>query len=346
MRAGPPDGAGAEGGRQPRRMDAVRHHGRSREAGLHAVVIDDGRLSWRERPDPEPARGELLVAVRAAGVNGADLAQLAGRYPPPEGVVADVPGLELAGEVVGTGRGVTRFAVGERVMGLTAGGAQASVVPLDERHALPLPEGLSWAEGGGFPEAFATAYDALFSQAKLACGERLLVTGAAGGVGTAAVQLAAVAGADVVACVRRLGARDELTALGAAEVITPAEIGMRGPYDVVLELVGAPTLRPAVGALALRGRVVVIGVGGGSVLQLELLELMSRRAQLRASTLRARSAEEKATLIDGLRREVLPLLAAGRVHVPVFATFPMQVAQAAYDRFALSGKLGKIVLLP
>ncbi len=231
---------------------------------MHAVVIEEGRLRWLERPDPEPGDHELVVAVRAAGVNGADLSQRAGRYPAPPGWPQDIPGLEMAGEVATVGPRVTRFAVGDRVIGLVGGGAQAELAVVDETHALAAPAGLSWPEAGGFMEAYATAYDALFGQAGLTLGDRLLVTGAAGGVGSAAVQLAALAGAHVVASVRDPARRDEVAALGAAEVVAPGDVAGHGPYDVVLELVGAASLPSALEALALRGRVVVIGVGSGA----------------------------------------------------------------------------------
>ena len=166
---------------------------------MQAIVIEDGRLAWRERPDPAPGDHELLVAVRAAGVNGADLAQRRGAYPAPPGWPPDIPGLEMAGEVVAAGARVTRFAPGDRVMALVGGGAQATLATVDEAHALAVPVGVAWPEAGGFMEVYATAFDALFAQAGLALGERILVTGAAGGVGCAGVQLAAIAGAHVVA---------------------------------------------------------------------------------------------------------------------------------------------------
>lgn len=311
---------------------------------MYAVVIAGGELVWEERPDLRPGDHDLLVAVRAAGVNGADLSQRLGRYPAPSGWPQDIPGLEMAGDVVDAGSRVTRFARGDRVMALVGGGGQATLAAVDEVHALPVPPGLPWPEAGGFLEVFATAFDALFTQARLALGERVLITGAAGGVGTAAVQLAAVAGARVVAVVRDDAAREELEALGAAEVIGPEGVSDAGPYDVVLELVGAATLPAALQALATTGRVVVIGVGSGSTLELDLLQLMSRRTRLFASTLRARSRDEKGLLIAALRAQVLPLLAAGRLRVPVAATFPLSEAATAYERFASPGKIGKIVL--
>jgi len=308
------------------------------------VIGAGGALGVAERPDPVPGDTELLIAVRAAGVNGADLAQRRGEYPPPPGWPVDVPGLELAGEVVGVGGRVTRFVPGDRVMALVGGGAQASRATVDETHALPLPPGLSWPQAGGFPEAFTTAFDALFSQGGLALGERVLVSGAAGGVGTAAVQLAAIAGAHAVATVRDPALRDAVAALGAAEVVAPAEVAAAGPYDVVLELVGADDLAAALPSLAQRGRVLVIGMGVGARLDLDLRLLMSRRAQIRGSTLRARSLAEKAAAIEAMRVFVLPLLADRRLRVPVCATFPLDEVERAYERFAAGGKLGKVVL--
>ena len=292
-----------------------------------------------------PGDTELLVAVRAAGVNGADLAQRRGAYPPPPGWPADIPGLEMAGEVAGVGGRVTRYAVGDRVMALVGGGGQATLATVDEAHALPVPDGLSWPEAGGFPEAYATAFDALFSQGRLALGERLLITGAAGGVGSAAVQLAAAAGARVVAAVRDPSLREAVVALGADEVIGFEQVGEHGPYDVVLELVGAGSLKVALSCLATGARAVVIGLGGGAKLEIDLQELMSRRAVLRGSTLRARSRAEKAAVIAALEASMLALLAAGRVRVPVSETFPLTRATEAYERFAAAGKVGKIVLV-
>ncbi len=313
---------------------------------MRAVVIGaGGALDVVERPAPVPGDTELLVAVRAAGVNSADLAQRDGRYPAPPGWPADVPGLEMAGEVVGVGARVRRFSAGDRVMALVGGGAQATLATVDETNALPLPAGVPWPEAGGFPEAFATAHDALFTQGHLGLGERVLVSGAAGGVGTAALQLAAAAGAHVVAEVRDPSLRDAVTGLGAAEVIGAAEVGRRGPYDLVLELVGGPSLAKALPCLSTGGRAVVVGVGAGATLELDLRLLMSRRAQVRAATLRARSLAEKAGVVAALGAAALPLLAAGRVRVPVAAIFPLARAAAAFERFAAGGKLGKIVLV-
>src|SRR5204863_5528974 len=165
---------------------------------MRAVTIrEGGELVVAEHPDPEPGTGEVLVRVRAAGLNGADMHQRLGRYPAPPGAPQDIPGLELAGEVAALGPGATRFEEGDRVMAVVAGGGQAELATVHERAALPVPDALDWPQAGGFPEVFTTAHDALFTQAGLEPGERLLVQGGAGGVGTAAIQIARAAGAQV-----------------------------------------------------------------------------------------------------------------------------------------------------
>ncbi len=312
---------------------------------MHAVVIREGQLHWEERDDPVPGDTELLVAVRAAGLNAADLVQRAGFYPAPPGWPADVPGMEFAGEVVAVGRQVTLFGPGDRVMAVVGGGAQATLAYVDETHALPVPDTLSWTEAGGFPEVFTTAYDALFRQAGLQMGERVLVSGAAGGVGTAGVQLAAAAGATVTATVRDPARRDAVAALGADAVLAPGDEAAQAPYDVVLELVGAPSLQSALPHVAPWGRVVVIGVGGGGRMEIELMQLMQKRVRIGGSTLRARSRREKADVAADVAAHVLPALATGHLTIPVCGTFPLAEAQAAYDRFAAGAKFGKMVLV-
>jgi NADPH2:quinone reductase len=312
---------------------------------MHAVVIRDGRLYWEERDDPVCGDTELLVAVRAAGLNGADMVQRMGAYPAPPGWPQDIPGMEMAGEVVAVGRQVTLFGVGDRVMAVVGGGAQATVARVDETHALAVPDAVSWPEAGGFPEVFWTAHDALFTQAGLRMGERVLVSGAAGGVGTAGVQISAAAGATVTATVRNAALHGAVRELGASSVVEPGGEGEHGPYDVVLELVGAPSLNGVLPHLATGARVVVIGVGGGAQVEINLFQLMGARASIGSSMLRARSRREKAEVAAAVATHVLPLLAAGRVRVPVADTFPMSEAEAAYDRFTKGGKLGKVVLV-
>src|SRR3954468_13084095 len=200
---------------------------------MHAVTIVDGKLEWAEHPDPVPGTGELLVAVRAAGLNGADMMQVLGFYPAPPGSPPDIPGLELAGEVLANGPGVQRFEVGDRVMAVVGGGGQAELAVVHERMAMPVPDELDWTAAGGVPEAFTTAHDALFTQAGLTVGERLLGHGAAGGVGMAAVQLGVMAGARVPATVRNEHAREQIGALGV-HAIAPEDFVQWGAYDVIL----------------------------------------------------------------------------------------------------------------
>ena len=310
---------------------------------MRAVTINDGDLSVEEHPDPVPEHGEILVAVRGAGLNGADMLQRKGAYPAPPGSPADIPGLELAGEVVGLGRDAERFAEGDRVMAVVGGGGQAELAVLHERAAMPVPEGVEWDAAGGLAEVFVTAHDALITQAGLRPGERLLVHGAAGGVGTAAVQIGAATGAAVTATVRNADLRDGVAELGA-EVIEPEGFADHGPFDVILELVGGPNLPDDLKALRTGGRIVVIGVGGGPKAELNLLALMGKRARISASTLRARPLEEKAQAMRRVEAELLPLFAAGDLRVPVAATYDLDRVEEAYDQFAGGGKLGKIVL--
>jgi NADPH:quinone reductase len=310
---------------------------------MRAATIDDGEVRVQDHPDPEPGTGEILVRVRAAGLNGADMLQRRGRYPAPPGAPQDIPGLELAGEVAAVGPGATRFAEGDRVMAIVAGGGQAELALVHERVAMPVPEALGWPEAGGFSEVFTTAHDALFTQARLEPGEHLLVHGAAGGVGTAAVQLGRAAGARVTATVRNEELRGAVEGLGAT-VIAPEGFEEHGPFDIVLELVGAPNLAANVGALATGGRIAVIGIGAGAKAELNLGILMAMRGSIRGSTLRARPLEEKAAAARAVERHVLPLVEAGAVTVPVADTFPLDAVADAYERFASGGKLGKIVL--
>ncbi len=312
---------------------------------MHAVTIVEGAIEWRPRPDPEPGPTDLLVRVRAAGVCRGDLMQRDGFYPPPPGTAPpEIPGLELAGEVVATGGSCRRFGTGDRILAVVPGAGQAELAVVAEQVAMPVPDGVSWEQAGGLPENYTTAHDALFTQCELAMGERVCVHGAAGGVGTAAVELAVAAGCQVVATVRNRDLRSGVAALGATAV-APDETVDHGPYDVVLELVGAPNMAGNLRALATGGRISIIGVGAGAKAEVSLIGLMSVRGRIHGSTLRARPIEEKALAARRVERHVLPLLASGAVTVPLAATFPMAEAAAAYERFAAGGKLGKIVLV-
>jgi NADPH2:quinone reductase len=313
---------------------------------MRVAEIKDKAVGLGSREDPEPGLGQALIRVRAAGLNGADPVQVAGFYPPPPeaGVPDDIPGMELAGEVVESRSPVPRFEPGARVMAIVAGAAQAEYAVVDERQLMPVPDLLDWTQAGGFPEVYATAYDALVGQANLRSGRRLLVNGAGGGVGTAAVQLGRALGADVTASVRNEKNRAAVEELGADRALAPDEAFAHGPFDVVLELVGAPNLAASVKALATWGTIVVIGVSAGHEGTLDLRRLMTNRGTVRASTLRYRTPEEKAVLARELEASVLPLVADGRLRVPIEAEFPLAEVAAAYERFTAGGHVGKIVL--
>lgn len=298
-----------------------------------------------ERPDPVPGEHELLVAARFAGINTADLAQRAGSYPAPPGAPQDVPGLEVAGTVVAAGAGVLALAAGDRVFGLVGGGGLADRVVVHERHVARVPDELSDEEAAAVPEAFVTAHDALVTRGGLGLGDVLLVTGANGGVGTAAVQIGVVAGARVFASAR--SRHDGLAALGG-EPVAPedvvATVQEAGGADVVLELVGAPNLAPDLDALAPKGRIVVVGTGAGAQAGLALGKLMGKRAAIHGTVLRARPLEEKAAAVQRFAHAVVPHLASGRMRALVDRVFPAEEAAEAFEYMASAGKLGKVLL--
>lgn len=311
---------------------------------MRAATIRDGSVVVEEHPDPELGSGEVLVRVHAAGLNGADMLQRKGAYPAPPGSPQDIPGMEFAGEIVALGDGVMRFSEGDRVMAVVGGGAQAELATVHERVAIPVPDVVDWPAAGGFPEVFTTAHDAVFTQAGLGAGERLLVHGGAGGVGTAAIQIGRAAGARVTATVRNAELRPEVERLGAT-AIDPEGFEEHGPFDVVLELIGGPNMPGNLKALETGGRIAVIGVGGGFKAELNLLALMGKRARIHGSTLRARPLEQKADAARLVERHVLPFVESGAVTVQVAETFPLDRVEDAYDRFAAGGKLGKIVVV-
>lgn len=308
-----------------------------------AVTIVDGQLQVSERPDPQPGAGQILVRVRSAGINNADLAQRRGAYKLPPGVPAEIPGLEVAGEVLACGPAATRFAPGDQVMAVLSGGGQAELVVMHEREAMPVPASLDLGVAGAAPEVITTAHDALFTQAQLGLADRLCVHGAAGGVGTAAVQLGVAAGARVLATVRDAALRARVAALGAV-VVEPAETVAHGPYDVILELVGAVNTAANLSALATGGRIAMIAMAGGSSAEVDFRTLLRKRGRIYGSSLRTRPLEQKADAARRVEAHVLPLFGTGQLHIPVHARFDLKDAVAAYDAFAAGGKYGKIVL--
>jgi NADPH:quinone reductase-like Zn-dependent oxidoreductase len=300
-----------------------------------------------ERPDPVPPGDCVLVAVRYAALNPADIGQREGRYPAPPGSPPDVPGIEVAGRVIACGPTAHRFQAGDRVFGIVGGGGLADRVVVHERHLAPLPERLGELEAAAVPEVFVTAHDAMMTQAGLRPSELLVVNGANGGVGSAAVQIATLVGARVLATVRSAAQRERVALLGAT-VIAPGELVERalaeGGADVVLELVGAPNLEPDLSALAVKGRIVIVGTGGGAEAMLDLRKLMGRRAHVIGTVLRSRPLEEKAAAVQAFAREVVPHLASGRIVPLVDRVFPATAAAAAFDRLQEQGKLGKVLL--
>ena len=300
-----------------------------------------------------PGPGELLVRVAAAGLNRADTLQRRGFYPAPPGVVPDVPGLEYAGHVERAGAGVRDFAVGDAVMGIVAGGAMATHLVVHEREALRVPEGMPIEEAAAIPEVFLTAYDAMFAQAGLELSELLLVHAVGSGVGTAALQLGLAAGARVVGTSRTEDKLARCRALGLADGICVkdkkfsaalAAISGGAGADVIVDLVGAAYLAENVAALALRGRVVVVGLLGGATAELPLGALLAKRGQIFGTVLRSRSLEEKASLAQAFTRHALPLFAAGKLKPIVDSVLPMSEVREAHKRMEQNESFGKIVL--
>jgi NADPH:quinone reductase len=300
-----------------------------------------------ERPDPVVSGDDVLLAVRFAALNGADLSQRAGRYPAPPGSPADIPGIETAGTVIACGPTARRYQVGERVFGIVGGGGLADRVLVHERHVEAVPDTLDDLHAAAVPEVFMTAHDAIVSRAGLKLGELLVVSGANGGVGTAAVQIGVAAGARVLATVRSAEVRERVAHLGA-EVIAPEQLVERaqaiGGADVVIELVGAPNLDRDFDALAVKGRIVIVGTGAGDEALLALRKLMGKRASLLGTVLRARPLEEKGVAVQAFAREVVPHLASGRLVPLIDQVFPVAEAAAAFDRMAEAGKFGKVLL--
>lgn len=311
---------------------------------MHAAVLIDGRLEVQQRPTPEPGPGDVVVAVTGAGVNAADLMQRRGHYPAPPGWPADIPGLELAGVVTAVGDGVDVELIGRRVCAIVGGGAQATHCVVPSEHLVAVADSIDLTVASGFPEAFVTAHDALVTQGGVGAGDRVLISGASGGVGSAAVQIAARRGAHVIAVTRTTQFHDRLRELGASETITIDQVATLDPVNVIIELVGAAHLQQALDVLAARARVVVIGVGGGGHVELDLLSVMNRRATITGSTLRSRSRDEKALVIQRASADLLDDWASGRLQVPVARVVDFPDIAEAYDYFAEPGKFGKVLV--
>jgi len=311
------------------------------------------QLQVVDRPDPEPGPGEVLVRVAAAGVNRADLLQRAGFYPAPPGVPQDIPGLEYAGVIDAVGPGALRFRSGDRVFGLVAGGAYAEKLVAHEREVAPAPASLGDEETAAVPEAFVTAYDALVVRGRLNPGERVLVHAAGSGVGTAGIQIARALGCLVVGTSRTQDKLDRCRALGlhtgivpvkgrfAAEVL--AATGGAG-VDVVLDLVGGAYVGEELGACAPQARVVVVGLTGGGVAEIDLGKLLGKRLELIGTVLRSRPLEEKIEAARRLERSLSPLLTGGALRPVVDRVFPLEEAAAAHAYVAENTSFGKVLL--
>ncbi|MCA8921791.1 MAG: NAD(P)H-quinone oxidoreductase [Planctomycetes bacterium] len=316
---------------------------------MHAIHSDpDGALRWAEAPDPIAGPGELVVRVAACGVNRADLLQRRGLYPPPHGA-SPILGLEAAGEVLELGPGVQGWTAGAPCMALLAGGGYAQRVAVDARHVLPLPPGVDPIHAAALMEAFVTAYLNLVVLGELKVGERVLIHGGSGGVGTAAIQLANALDAAVWASARGSKA-EQVRALGATQTfdyLAPdfaAQLHAAGHFDVVLDVLGAKGLSMNLELLAPDGRLLLVGLLGGRRAEVDLLPILSRRLTVRGSTLRALPAERKAELIAAFARDVLPLFADGRLRPLVDRSFPIAEADAAHARMQAGEHVGKLVL--
>ncbi len=304
------------------------------------------------RPVPQPGEGEVLVRVAAAGVNRPDVMQREGRYPPPPGA-SDIPGLEISGEIVAMGANVSGLAVGSKITALLPGGGYATYAVAAAPLCLPVPDGLSMVEAAALPETFFTVWTNLFDRGRCQPGETVLIHGGTSGIGTTAIQLATAWGARVFATA---GSADKARAcerFGAVrgidyrtedfvEVIRKETAG-RGA-DVILDMVGASYLSRNLDAAAVEGRLVVISLIGGARAEINLGTIMAKRLTLTGSTLRARTVPQKAMVAEAVRRNVWPLLAAGRVRPIIYATFPLAEASEAHRLMESSQHIGKIVL--
>jgi putative PIG3 family NAD(P)H quinone oxidoreductase len=304
-------------------------------------------------PVPHPGAGEVLIKVAAAGINRPDVLQREGGYPPPPGA-SDVPGLEVAGEVVALGEGVARWRLGDRVMALVSSGGYAEYCTAPAPQVLPVPEGMGMIDAGGIPETFFTVWTNVFDRGRLQEGERFLVHGGSSGIGTTAIQLAHTFGATVFATVGGEDKRRACLELGARRVIDyrnedfvavlREETGGKG-VDVILDMVGGPYVERNLQALAVEGRLVQIAWLQGPKVQANFMALMLKRLTWTGSTLRPRSVAQKGEIAQALEAKVWPLLAAGKVKPLIHRTFPLAEAAAAHALMESSTHIGKIVLV-
>lgn len=297
-----------------------------------------------KRPDPAPTDDDVIVQVQFAGLNPADIVQRRGHYPAPPGFPADVPGLEVAGRVTQTGAGVDEWSPGDMVFGLVGGGGLAEKVRVHRRHIVRRPEGMSEQNAAATPEAFITAHDAIRTQAALALGETLLVRGANGGVGSAALQIAVAGGATALGVVRSAEGGDLVRSLGAQSLSEDDVLKMEGVADVVLELVSGAHLAVDIRALRHAGRIIVVGVSNAPEATINLRDLMARQGTIRGTTLRGRTLEQKAQTIQAFEHEIVPLLASGRIVPVIDSVYAADDLNRAFDHLEHGPKNGKILL--
>lgn len=313
---------------------------------MRVLLLPD--LALVERPDPRPAEGDLLVTVHAVGLNRADLLQRRGRYPAPPGWPADIPGIEYAGVVAATGTGVTRFAIGDRVMGLVGGGAMAEQLVVHEDEAIAVPDRLSDVETAAIPEAFLTAWDALVVRGRAEPGDRVLVHAIGSGVGTAALQFAPLLGVTMIGTSRTPAKLERCLTLGMHHgVLTtdadwPAAVG--APVQVIIDTLGADALAANLGLLAPLGRLVVLGTMTGHEAPIDLGMVLRKRLTIVGTAMRSRGPTERRALVARFRDEVLPLLASGTLSPLVEAVVPMAEAARGYELLAGNGTFGKVVI--
>lgn len=323
-------------------------------ATMTAIRIEGGKgpasaLVAAPAPRPEPGPGQILIAVRAAGINRPDVAQRNGNYPPPPGAPEGL-GLEVAGEVAALGEGAPRWAVGDRVTALLGGGGYAEYAVVDARHALPVPEGLGFAEAAALPETVFTVFSNVFEIGALKAGETLLVHGATSGIGVTAIQLAKARGATVIATSRTARKRSQAEALGAdlsldvSQGDFVAAVKEAGGADVVLEMVGGDYVAKDLAVLKPFGRLVFIAFLAGAKVTADLMPIQTKQLTVTGSRLRPRSADEKARLAAAVEREVWPLIERGLFRPIVDKTFPLAQAAEAHAYLEAGDHVGKVVL--
>jgi NADPH:quinone reductase len=310
-------------------------------------------LRLEDRPRPEPGIGQIRVRVRTSALNRADLMQREGNYPVPPGASADISGMEYAGEVDALGEATTLWKTGDRVMGIVGGGGHAEYLCVHEREAMPVPRAMAWEDAGAIPEAFLTGYDALFNRLDLKLGETLLIHAAGSGVGTATLQIARAAGATVIGTARSAGKLDRAKKLGLniavdasagdwAEGVEKA-IGKERVHAVV-DLVGAKYLEGNLRVLAVRGRMVVVGLTAGATAQFNMGVLLRKRLTMVGTTLRARPLEEKIAVARDFATHAIPLFEAGLLKPVIDRVMPFAEIRAAHELMQSNGTFGKIVL--